>query len=98
MVQINWTKQAKNDLKNIAEYIALDSVFYAKRTIFLLQQRTSTLKTNAHAGRIVPELMDNVFRELIEGNFRIVYKIVNDTRIDILTVHHSARDLTKRVL
>lgn len=98
MVQINWTKQAKNDLKNIAEYIALDSVFYAKRTIFLLQQRTSILKTNAHAGRIVPELMDNVFRELIEGNFRIVYKIVNENRIDILTVHHSARDLTTRAL
>lgn len=30
MVQITWTIQAKTDLKGIAEYIALDSVKYAK--------------------------------------------------------------------
>jgi len=35
-------------------------------------------------------------RELIEGNYRIIYLIINDERIDILTVHHSARDLTRR--
>ena len=30
MVRIKWTIQAKEDLKGIAEYIALDSVKYAK--------------------------------------------------------------------
>ncbi len=30
MVQINWTYQAKDDLKNIADYISNDSKHYAK--------------------------------------------------------------------
>jgi len=30
-------------------------------------------------------------RELIRGSYRIVYRIVDKDRIDILTVHHSAR-------
>lgn len=29
MVQINWTEQAKPDLKEIADYISIDSVKYA---------------------------------------------------------------------
>lgn len=33
MVQINWTFQAKDDLKDIAEYISKDSKLYAKRQI-----------------------------------------------------------------
>lgn len=33
MVQINWTFQAKSDLKDIAEYISKDSKNYAKLQI-----------------------------------------------------------------
>ena len=91
MVRINWTLQAKDDLKNIADYISKDSVVYAKRQVFRIKNRTDILKTQPRAGRFVPEI-----RELIEGNYRIIYKIVSKDRIDILTVHHSARDLTKR--
>ena len=46
----------------------------------------------------MPEYNDENYRELIEGNYRIVYKIVNKYLIDILTVHHAARDLSKRDL
>jgi mRNA-degrading endonuclease RelE of RelBE toxin-antitoxin system len=35
-------------------------------------------------------------RELVEGNYRIIYKIIDKEKIDILTVHHSARDLNRR--
>lgn len=33
---------------------------------------------------------------LIEGNYRIIYKIVDPEKIDVLTIHHSARDLYRR--
>lgn len=33
MVQINWTTQASNDLKDIFEYISRDSEAYAKRQV-----------------------------------------------------------------
>jgi toxin ParE1/3/4 len=96
MVQINWTFQAKDDLQNIAEYISKDSENYARLQILRIRQRSKILISQTHAGKIVPEIENQNVRELIEGNYRIIYRIVNERRIDILTVHHSARDLTKR--
>lgn len=96
MVQINWTLLAVNDLKSIAEYISKDSVQYAKLQIARIKLRTRILKSQTYSGKIVAEINKNNIRELIEGNYRIIYKIVSEERIDILTIHHSSRDLTKR--
>jgi len=98
MVRINWTFQAKNDLKDIADYISKDSKLYAKRQVLKIRNRTNILKSNIHSGRNVPEIQDEDIREIIEGNYRIIYRVINETRIDILTVHHSARDLYRRKL
>jgi len=96
MVQINWTFQSRDDLKSIAEYIAKDSKKYARFQILRIRQRTKILNSQIYSGKIVPEMDIQNIRELIEGNYRIIYLIINEERIDILTVHHSARDLTKR--
>ena len=98
MVRINWTFQAKNDLKDIADYISKDSKLYAKRQVSKIRNRTNILKLHKHSGRKVLEIPDENIREIIEGNYRIIYRIINETRIDILTVHHSARDLYGRKL
>jgi len=96
MVSINWTCQAQNDLKNIAEFISRDSVRYAKLQVVKIRLRTNILKKHSFSGRVVPEVNKQNIRELIEGNYRIIYKIVSKTQIDILTIHHSARDMAKR--
>jgi addiction module RelE/StbE family toxin len=96
MVQINWTFQSKDDLKSIAEYIAKDSKKYARLQLLRIRQRTKILTSEIYSGKIVPEMDKQNIRELNEGNYRIIYLIVNKERINILTVHHSARDLTKR--
>ena len=96
MVRINWTFQARDDLRNIADYISNDSKRYARLQVVRLKNKTHLLKSHIRIGRIVPEINIENIRELIEGNYRIIYKIVSEKRIDILTVHHSARDLSKR--
>ena len=96
MVRINWTFQAKDDLKSIAEYISKDSKHYAKLQILRIRYKTHVLKSQIYIGRIVPEIDNKNIRELIEGRYRIIYKIVLKEQIDILTIHHTARDLTKR--
>jgi len=96
MVQINWTFQSKDDLKSIAEYISKDSKKYARLQIQRIRQRTKILNSQIYSGKMVSEMDKQNIRELIEGNYRIIYLIINDERIDILTVHHSARDLTRR--
>ncbi|MFC2100274.1 type II toxin-antitoxin system RelE/ParE family toxin [Bacteroidota bacterium] len=96
MVRINWTSQAKDDLKSIAEYLANDSVRYAKLQVVKIRIRTKILKSQIRLGKIVTEMGAENIRELIEGNYRIIYKIVSENQIDILTIHHSARDLKRR--
>ncbi len=87
---------AKADLKNIKDFVAKDSKYYAMRHVTKILKRTQVLKKYPKAGKVVVELEDEQVRELVLGNYRIIYEIVSDSRIDILTIHHSARDLTKR--
>ena len=96
MVRINWTFQAKADLKDIAEYISRNSKKYAKLQVIKIRNHTQILKFHIYIGKIVREIEENNIRELIEGNYRIIYKVVSKTQIDILIIHHSARDLTSR--
>jgi addiction module RelE/StbE family toxin len=98
MVQINWTVQAREDLQSIAKYIARDSLKYARLQIIRIRLRTEILTSHIYSGKIVEEINREDIREVIEGNYRIIYRIVDQERVDILTVHHSARDLGKRNL
>lgn len=94
MVEVNWTYQALNDLQDIAEYIAQDSERYASLMVDRLFSAPDILQDHPRSGRIVPELNIEGIRELIEGSYRIIYLIVSENQIDILTVHHSARLLS----
>ncbi len=91
MAKIVWTDQAIQDLSDIGEYIEKDSERYAREVVRYLFESTDLIKTHPKAGRIVPEYNLVYLRELIRGSYRIVYRIVDKDRIDILTVHHSAR-------
>jgi toxin ParE1/3/4 len=92
MVQVNWTIQSRNDLNAIFEFISKDSKRYAKLEILKIQRRTQILKVQSFIGKEVTERGDFAVRELVEGNYRIIYKLVDKGRIDILTIHHRSRD------
>jgi len=98
MVQIRWLKDAKEDLKEVFEYIALDSKRYAQLQIEKIVSRTKILRDPnfINSGKLVRDLEREDIRELVEGNYRIIYKIINNNMIHILMIHHNARDLTKR--
>jgi addiction module RelE/StbE family toxin len=91
MAEIIWTPFALEDLQSIYDYISQDSVFYAGRFIDKLVSKVDILIDHPEAGRIVPEFENELIRELIEGNYRIIYKIISITEIGIIRVHHSAR-------
>jgi len=98
MVKINWTKLALSDLQGIHEYIANDSVRYAQITVSKIYDRVESLKAQPLSGRIVPEFDDKSIKELIEGNYRIVHYLVDEERIDVLRIYHTARKLDKNRL
>ena len=95
MVKIVWTEISILDLKEIFDYIAEDSDRYATLTTNKIYQRVQVIAYNPFLGRIVPEFNEKLLRELIEGNYRIIYRIKGESQIDILRVYHSAR-LLKR--
>lgn len=94
MVKIVWTPLAISDLKIIHDYISTESPVYANRMIEKFIARVGLLNSFPESGRIVPEFGQKSIRELIEGNYRIVYKIHPD-HIGITRVHHTARLLRK---
>lgn len=98
MVQINWTVLAREDLQSIIKYISRDSPKYARLQIVRIRLRTKILYSHIYSGKIVEEINREDIRELIEGNYRIIYRIIDQDRVDIITIHHSARDLGKRNL
>ena len=91
MVTIKWTRRALKDIDGIAEFIALDSYHYAKIQVNRFFDKVNILKNHPHIGRVVPEKNDSDLREIILGNYRIIYKIISSKRIDIITIHHSKR-------
>jgi addiction module RelE/StbE family toxin len=93
MAEVTWTRSALHDLKEIHEYISRDSKFYADRYINLLIKRVDQLINFPMSGRIVPEKEDETIRELIEGNYRIFYKVISKDRINILRIHHAAKNI-----
>lgn len=93
MVKIHWTELALLDLKLIHDYIAQDSKVYAKRFATKLATRVEQLENFLLSGRIVPEYDTSEIRELLEGNYRIVYTIQSNN-VNIIRIHHSAKQIT----
>jgi toxin ParE1/3/4 len=94
MVKIIWTTLAIDDLKGIHDYISKESNVYANKMIEKLIARVDQLQHFPDSGKIVPEFGQKSIRELIYGNYRIVYKKHPD-HIGIVRVHHAARLLKK---
>ena len=91
MAEVIWTDNAIADLNDIGEYIAKESIRYAELTITKLFAAPDILEEYPRKGSIVPQFMDETIRQLMVGSYRIVYQLVGENRINILTVHHGKR-------
>ncbi len=101
--KIFWTNVAENDLKEIIEYISLDSPYNALKILKKIKQTASDLYTLPERGRIVPELQEQgilQYRELIIPPWRLIYRITG-RKIYVLSVIDSRQNvediLLKRV-
>jgi len=90
VAEVRWTPQAASDLEAIADFIAQDSPQYASLFVIDVFAAVERLVPFPESGRIVPEKDDPAIREIIFGNYRIVYRFRKDV-VEILTVHHGAK-------
>lgn len=95
MARVAWTLRARDDLVEIEEYIALDSPNRARQWTEALRERARRAARYPKSGRRVPEWDREDLREVIFGNYRIIYRI--DSRgITVLTVIEGHRLLSSR--
>jgi plasmid stabilization system protein ParE len=92
-MRVNWTDAAVSDLRSIHAYISQHSALYAKGMIDRIFAKTGLLADQPHLGAMVEEYDDESLRELLEHPYRIVYRLVDESRLDVVAVVHGARRL-----
>src|SRR3990172_11925852 len=85
-----WTLQSLEDIEAIANFITRDSGYYARMFTKKVFEAVDRLELFPESGRVVPELNRKEIREVIIGNYRIIYRIRGEL-VEILTVYHSSR-------
>ncbi len=90
MGKVIWAPAALEDVNSIAEYIARDSVDRAALFTVRLIEATDRLQEAPLSGRIIPEIGEPSCREIIYGNYRIMYRVLNND-VWITGVVHGSR-------
>jgi len=91
-MEIKWLKKALKNIEDIAEYIALDNIDYAKTEVAKIKHSINLLKETpslGKSGRVTGT------RELITGNYIIPYR-VKGNEIQIIRVFHTSQNPTKK--
>ncbi len=96
-MRVVWTDQAWRRLSEIEEFIARDRPAAAAKLVDKLVDRGDALATYPNRGRKLPELPGSGLRELLVGDFRIVYRRIANT-IEVLTVFEGHRLLRRKEL
>lgn|SRR5574344_312842 len=91
---------AELDLNEIIEYYRNVNENYVERIILQFEDKISNLSCFPEFGRIVPELeKQNIlhYRELIEGNYRIIYEI-QENKVIIHTIIDARRNFEELII
>jgi toxin ParE1/3/4 len=90
--KIVWTLRSREDLRDIASFIAKDNPPAAFKLGELIFARVDTLEKFPELGRVVPERNQPNIREIVVKNYRIVYRLrPKEKLLEILRVWHGAR-------
>ena len=91
-MRIAWSPVAVERASEIVDYIAQDKPSAADNWIRTIFSKVEQVRSNPEIGRIVPEINERQIRELIYGNYRIIYH-VEAKQISILTIRHGKQIL-----
>jgi plasmid stabilization system protein ParE len=87
---VKWTAHAKSQVRLIHQYIAQDSLLYARRVSEELVKKTLRLDQLPRKGRKIPELNVDAVREL---RLYSLYEIKSNDLIEVLAVIHKRQHL-----
>ncbi|MGZ0168551.1 MAG: type II toxin-antitoxin system RelE/ParE family toxin [Planctomycetales bacterium] len=90
--QLIWSDAATDDLESTAAYISRDSPAYAASFVRRVLAAAKSVQHMPESGGIVPEFDRQDLREVLVGNYRIVYSL-GLSEVRIVAIVHGAREL-----
>lgn len=90
MAKIVWTPKALDDLESLLDYISKDAPAAARRFAQKLVSHVEMLGRHPLLGGFVAEDPERVYRELRQGNYRVLYR-TDGRMVYIVAIHHAAR-------
>ncbi len=96
VLRLRWSAEAVEDLDAIAEYIARDSLVYARSVVSGIMAAAKKVGVYPQIGRVVPEIGNSTIRELLVFSYRLIYRIELNC-ITMLAVVHGRKVLTKAI-
>ncbi|MEX2173493.1 MAG: type II toxin-antitoxin system RelE/ParE family toxin [Pirellulaceae bacterium] len=90
MARIVWTMRAADEFAEAIEYVERQAPAAARRLAQRMMQRIRSLRRFPQSGGFVPEDDSQRYREVIEGNYRIIYRLESDAVV-VMSIYHAAR-------
>lgn len=90
MARIVWAPKALDDLEGLLAYISRDAPVAARRFAQKVIARIELLRNHPLSGSYVPEDESRTYREVRQGNYRILYRTDAET-VYVVGVHHAAK-------
>jgi plasmid stabilization system protein ParE len=90
MARVIWTAKSLEDMKSLLTYISMDAPIAAKRFGQRIVSRVNNLGQNPYLGGFIAENREKIYRELIQGNYRVIYR-TDGRDVHIITIRHAAR-------
>lgn len=90
--RVIWSDDTVEDLQQISDYIARDSGHYSRVVVRRILESTRRLSRYPRIGRVVPEVGDESFREILVYSFRVIYR-VDEHRVTIEAIAHGKQDV-----
>jgi plasmid stabilization system protein ParE len=89
-MKVAWTRRAREHVLEAIKLIRWDKPGAASKWADRVFAEVETLADLPRRGRVVPELERPNVRELLVGNYRVIYRIADD-EVVILAVRHGRR-------
>jgi plasmid stabilization system protein ParE len=83
---IAWAGPALEELRHIHQFLARDSTQYAGIIVRRLRTAVSRLSNFPQSGRVVPEFPEGPYREILVGQYRVIYRHLEDRDVVFVMV------------
>ena len=74
MTRVIWSPRALDDLDAIEAYIAKDNATAARRLVAKIVKQAGRIETFPESGGFVEEDESHRYRQVLQGNFRVIYR------------------------